>query len=120
MDITDQIRQMLEQDSHVDYPMALMSLRPAAQWALRGDSYDGLEWMDTNDTEAPTKEELDVEIERLTGLKDQLAYRRLRKEAYVAHEEQLDMMYWDLVNGTTTWKDHVDSVKSAHPKPDVE
>ena len=35
-----------------------------------------------------------------------------RKVAYGTIEEQLDMMYWDQVNGTTTWKDHVSSVKS--------
>lgn len=35
-----------------------------------------------------------------------------RKVAYGTIEEQLDMMYWDQVNGTTTWKDHVTSVKS--------
>jgi len=31
--------------------------------------------------------------------------------------DQLDMIYWDQVNETTTFKDHVGSVKSAHPKP---
>ena len=35
-----------------------------------------------------------------------------RKVAYGSIEEQLDMMYWDQMNGTTTWKDHVSSVKS--------
>ena len=35
-----------------------------------------------------------------------------RKVEYGQIEEQLDMMYWDQVNGTTTWKDHVSAVKS--------
>ena len=35
-----------------------------------------------------------------------------RKVEYGSVEEQLDMMYWDQVNGTTTWKDHVSAVKS--------
>ena len=30
---------------------------------------------------------------------------------------QLDMQYWDSVNGTTTWKDHITAVKSKYPKP---
>ena len=34
-------------------------------------------------------------------------------------EEQLDMMYWDQVNGTTTWKDHVAAVKANIVKQDV-
>ena len=32
-------------------------------------------------------------------------------------QDQLDMQYHDAVNGTTTWKDWVKSVKDAHPKP---
>ena len=35
-----------------------------------------------------------------------------RKVEYGQIEEQLDMMYWDQMNGTTTWKDHVTAVKS--------
>ncbi len=30
---------------------------------------------------------------------------------------QLDMMYHDSVEGTTTWIDAIEAVKSAHPKP---
>ena len=32
-------------------------------------------------------------------------------------EDQLDMIYWDAVNSTTTFKEHIDAVKAAHPKP---
>jgi len=40
-----------------------------------------------------------------------------RKTAYGSIEEQLDMQYWDSVNGTTTWKDHIAQVKLDNPKP---
>jgi hypothetical protein len=40
-----------------------------------------------------------------------------RQQAYASIEEQLDMQYWDAVNGTSTWKEHIDAVKAAHPKP---
>jgi len=36
---------------------------------------------------------------------------------YLPLTEQLDMQYWDSVNGTTTWKDHVAAVKAKYPKP---
>jgi len=36
---------------------------------------------------------------------------------YFSVQEQLDMQYWDSVNGTTTWKDHVAAVKAKYPKP---
>ena len=35
-----------------------------------------------------------------------------RKVEYGNLEDQLDMMYWDQMNGTTTWKDHITAVKS--------
>jgi len=44
-------------------------------------------------------------------------YKDDRSKAYGPVEDQLDMIYWDLVNGTTTWRDHVAAVKAAHPKP---
>jgi len=47
----------------------------------------------------------------------QFGYIQARQEAYGSIADQLDMMYWDLVNGTTTWKDHIAQVKSDNPKP---
>ena len=44
-------------------------------------------------------------------------YKTARQEAYGSIADQLDMMYWDNVNGTTTWKDHIAQVKSDNPKP---
>ena len=45
------------------------------------------------------------------------AYKEQRAMAYKPLAEQLDMQYWDRVNGTDTWKQHIDAVKTAHPKP---
>jgi len=45
------------------------------------------------------------------------AYARNRAQAYASTGDQLDMQYWDSVNDTTTWKDHVASVKNQFPKP---
>jgi hypothetical protein len=47
----------------------------------------------------------------------QRSYSDLRKDAYKSIEEQLDLIYWDKVNTTTLWQDHIDSVKTQHPKP---
>ena len=44
-------------------------------------------------------------------------YKIARQEAYGSIADQLDMQYWDNVNGTTTWKDHIAQVKSDNPKP---
>ncbi len=47
----------------------------------------------------------------------QFGYIEARQEAYGSVQDQLDMQYWDSVNSTTTWADHVAQVKSDNPKP---
>ena len=92
---------------------ALLSLRPNAKWILREDT---IEWLDTEQTQ-PTDAEIQAEIVRLKAEYAAKQYQRDRAEAYASLEEQLDMQYWDRVNGTSTWKEHIDAVKAAHPKP---
>ena len=40
------------------------------------------------------------------------------RQAYKPIAEQLDMIYWDGVNGTTLWEDHIAEVKEDNPKPE--
>ena len=47
----------------------------------------------------------------------QFGYIQARQDAYGSIGDQLDMQYKDLVDGTTTWKDHIATVKSDNPKP---
>ncbi len=44
-------------------------------------------------------------------------YKDDRRAAYGPVEDQLDMIYWDQVNGTTIWRDHVAAAKAKYPKP---
>ena len=46
-----------------------------------------------------------------------IKYQSDRAAAYASIGDQLDMQYWDAVNGTTTWKDHIAKVKADNPKP---
>jgi hypothetical protein len=43
-------------------------------------------------------------------------YEINRMLAYPPIEDQLDMLYWDMKNGTSTWADTVDSIKHDFPK----
>jgi len=45
-----------------------------------------------------------------------LAYKDKRRAEYPPLADQLDMIYWDGVNGTTTWKDAIDAIKTEYPK----
>ena len=65
----------------------------------------------------PTDEQLNA-VDSAADLSErQTAARSARRTAYGDLGSQLDMQYWDNVNGTTTWKDHVAAVKTANPIP---
>ena len=65
----------------------------------------------------PTDEQLNA-VDSAADLEErQNAVRSTRRSAYGDLGSQLDMQYWDNVNGTTTWKDHVAAVKTANPSP---
>jgi len=56
------------------------------------------------------------ELSRLQSEHDAQDYARKRATSYASTGDQLDMQYWDSVNDTTTWKDHIASVKGQFPK----
>ena len=89
---------------------ALLSLRPGAQWVLRGDD---LEWMDTEQTQ-PTDAEITAEIARLQAEYEANEYQRKRAAAYPSIADQLDTIYH---NGIDAWKAEIAAVKTEYPKP---
>lgn len=42
-----------------------------------------------------------------------------RIAAYPSISDQLDMIYWDKINGTTDWLDLISAIKAKYPKPEV-
>jgi len=61
--------------------------------------------------------ELVIEVTRLQAEYDAQAYARNRASAYDSIGNQLDMIYKDNLNGTTTHKESVEAVKAKYPKP---
>jgi uncharacterized small protein (DUF1192 family) len=90
----------------------LLSLRPNAKWILREDT---IEWLDTEQTQ-PTDAEIQAEIVRLKTEDTAKQYQRDRASAYASLAEQLDMQYWDKINGTEIWLNHIKEVKAKYPK----
>ena len=88
---------------------ALQSLKPNADWVLRGDV---LEWLDTNQTQ-PTEAELTAEVTRLQAAYDAKAYARSRATAYPSIADQLDTIYHE---GLDAWKATILAVKEEFPK----
>jgi len=72
-----------------------------------------------NDTTGPIDKDgnsVAVNMSDVNAWVDPNAYKYKRQQEYKPLAEQLDMQYWDKVNGTDTWKEHIDAVKAAHPK----
>jgi hypothetical protein len=103
-------------------------VQPGQSWALMdqwiGDDpnlpktfggYD-LQW---NPENAVPEIPLEVVVEKAIEHKEAwlaLEYQRLRVKEYPSLAEQLDMQYWDRINGTTVWQDTIDAIKSKYPK----
>jgi ribosome-interacting GTPase 1 len=43
-------------------------------------------------------------------------YKDQRAAAYPSIQEQLDLLYWDKVNGTDNWEQAIAAVKAEYPK----
>jgi hypothetical protein len=91
---------------------ALISLRPGAQWVLRGDD---LEWMDTEQSQ-PTEAEITAEVARLTVLEPNRIAEANRKAAYIA---EADPLFFKAQRGEATlqeWQDKIAEIKARFPK----
>ena len=64
----------------------------------------------------PSESEIETAHNEWQAEYDAQEYARNRETAYASTGDQLDMQYWDSVNDTTTWKDHIASVKAQFPK----
>ena len=95
----------------IDLMTAIQSLRPNAELVVRGSE---IEWHDTTQTQ-PTEAEIDAEITRLQTEYDSQAYARSRKQEY-DKLNQWEMQFDDNRDGTTTWVDSINEIKSQFPK----
>ena len=72
-----------------------------------------LVWKDAEITK-PSDEDIVALAATLKALED---VRYARSLKYPSIQDQLDMQYWDSVNGTTTHADAILAIKAEFPKP---
>ena len=99
----------------IDYPAVLNAIRPGAQWALDGESYDGLIWLE--ESLVPTKEELDAAWPQVQYERE---YAKVEDSRRIAYEATADPLFLQWQRGDATeqdWLDAVQAVKDAHPYP---
>ncbi len=64
----------------------------------------------------PTEEAIDAKLVELLAEEDAQEYARNRAADYPSTGDQMDMIYKDMKNSTTTHKDAVEAVKTKWPK----
>jgi hypothetical protein len=97
---------------------AIMSLRPKAQWTLKGNEYDGLDWLDDVQTK-PTEEEINEEIKRLTKEYEDTQYQRDRAKEYPSFLEYIDGIVKGDAEQVQKYIDDCLAVKVRYPKPEI-
>ena len=95
---------------------AILKINPNAKVAIRGEDINTceIEWLEGT-TPIP-KADIEAKMVEVQAEYDANQYQRDRATAYPTIQEQLDMQYWDKVNGTTNWEDAIAKVKSDNPK----
>lgn len=97
---------------------ALLEIYPGSQFTVRGYTYDDIEWGISNTMQKPSVEIIELKVREL--LEKQTIkndYIPPREKEYPTISEQLDMLYWDKMNGTNIWMETIQNIKMKYPKP---
>ena len=86
-----------------DITHALIELKPGAQWALRGETYVDLEWLDKSQTK-PTEEEINAKIAELEAAEPARQVRVIR-DRLLAESDWTQNRDVVLLNDTT-WQQY--------------
>ena len=93
---------------------AIKKINPTAQVVVRGEDINSIEWHNGT-TPIPANEILAKQQELITEYNSN-QYQRDRAKDYPSIQEQLDMQYWDKINGTNKWEEAINAVKNKYPK----
>jgi hypothetical protein len=61
--------------------------------------------------------QVQIDMSLIDSWVDPELYKQLRCNEYPSMVDQLDMQYWDKINGTDTWQEAIQAVKDKYPKP---
>ena len=97
-----------------DVVKAILKINPTAEVSVSDNDINQITW--ENGTTPISKADIEAKMVELQAEYDANQYQRDRATAYPTIQEQLDMQYWDKVNGTTNWEDAIAKVKADNPK----
>jgi len=93
---------------------AILKINPTAQVSVSADDINQITW-ENGTTPIPANEILAKQQELITEYNSN-KYQRDRAKDYPSIQEQLDMQYWDKINGTNKWQQAINAVKQKYPK----
>ena len=93
---------------------SILAINPNAQVTVRGDDINTIVW-ENGTTPIPANEILAKQQELITEYNSN-QYQRDRAVDYPSLADQLDMQYWDKINGTNKWQQAINAVKQKYPK----
>ena len=96
-----------------DITSVLLALAPNASFAVIGDTYEGIEWGETNSQTKPTEQEIEIKLAELKYQEEVNVYQEKRKLEYPDWGDQLDKIYH---NGIDAWKADIKKIKDKYPK----
>jgi len=97
-----------------DIAKSIKAINPNAEFSVNAEDYNQITWL--NGTTPIAVDTIKAKQAELKTDYDNKKYQRDREMAYPSIQDQLDMQYWDNVNGTTNWKDAIAKIKSDIPK----
>jgi len=98
----------------MDIIKAILKINPKAQVSVNAEDYNQITWL--NGTTPISVEDIKAKQAELQAEYEAKQYQRDRAEKYPPITEQLDMMYWDKVNGTDNFLKAIQAVKDKFPK----
>ena len=93
---------------------AIQKINPTAQVSVSGDDINTIEWH--NGTQPISANEILAKQQELITEYNSNKYQRDRAVNYPSLADQLDMQYWDKINGTNKWQQAINAVKQKYPK----
>ena len=100
-----------------DIGLALLSLRPGAEWVLEGEDYSGLEWLDSSQTK-PTETEVNSKISELDNA-EPMRLLRIERDTRIAKTDWRASSDLTLADAWKTYRQALrDLPASATPKLD--
>ena len=93
---------------------ALSSLKPKAEWTLRGDEYSGLEWLDSSQTK-PTETEVNSKIAELDNA-EPMRLLRIERDNRIAKTDWRAGSDLTLASAWSTYRQALRDITTQTPK----